>query len=203
MSKPVIAVDVDEVLAHHNVELVKYHNQVYGSKHTLEHYVSDHWSEIWNVEKEESRKRAIAFHETGIHGRLQPINGAYESLKELSESFEFHVVTARRRLIIESTNEWINTHYPGIFKSINFVHIWEDANPPTKAEVCRELGALLLIDDSVGHCALATESGIDAILFGDYPWNNKLPTDFPKEVKRAANWEQVSDYIKGTYSVGL
>lgn len=201
--KPVIAVDIDEVLAHHNVEIVKYHNETYGSEHTLEHYVSDHWPEIWGVDREEAARRAVAFHETGVHSRLTPIEDAYESLKRISEHFELHIVTARRRLIIDSTHQWVEQHYPGIFKSIRFVHVWEDIDPPTKAQVCKEIGAVLLIDDSVSHCALASQSGLDALLFGDYPWNRILPPDFPNEIKRVTDWGQVVEHIRDRYDVKL
>ncbi len=203
MSKPVIAVDIDEVLAQHNVELVKYHNEQYGSTHTVEHYVSDHWSEIWGVDREEASKRAVAFHESGAHGRLTPVEGAFECLQQLSEHFELHIVTARRRLIINSTHEWVEKHYPGIFRGIRFVHVWEDVDPPTKAEVCKDIDAVLLIDDSVSHCALATKSGIDALLFGDYAWNRALPDDFPSSIKRALSWPEVVTYIRDSYDTKL
>ncbi len=203
MSKPVIAVDIDEVLAYHNVEIVKYHNETYGSNHTLEHYVSDHWPEIWGVDREEAAKRAVAFHETGVHSRLTPMEHAQESLRRISEHFELQIVTARRRLIVDSTHEWIEQHYPGVFKGIRFVHVWEDIDPPTKAEVCKEIGASLLIDDSVNHCAIARKSGIDAVLFGDYPWNRTLPVDFPTGITRATDWDQVVDYLRDHYDVKL
>lgn len=201
MKKPVIAVDIDEVLAHHNVELVKYHNEAYGSNHTIEQYISDHWSEIWGVEKDEASRRAVAFHETGVHSRLAPINEAQDCLTQLAEHFDLHIVTARRRLIVDSTHEWVEKHYPGIFKGIRFVHVWEDLDPPSKAEVCKEIGAVLLIDDSVSHCSIAAKSGIDALLFGDYAWNRTLPEDFPDSVQRVTNWQGVIEFVRDRYDI--
>jgi|JI10StandDraft_1071094.scaffolds.fasta_scaffold855291_2 5'(3')-deoxyribonucleotidase len=203
MAKTVIAVDVDEVLAHHNVELVKYHNETYGSDLTLEHYVTDHWSEIWNTDRKETERRAVAYHDSGAFERLQPIKGAYEALKSLSEDFDLHIVTARRKSIVDTTHEWVEMHYPGIFKSVRFVHLWDDANPPTKAEICQELGASLLIDDSITHCELAARGGLDSVLFGDYPWNRALPASFPKDILRAHNWDDVVGYIREKYEVRL
>jgi 5'(3')-deoxyribonucleotidase len=203
VAKLVIAVDVDEVLAHHNIELVKFHNETYGSDLTLEHYVTDHWSEIWDTDEEETGRRAVAYHESGAFRKFLPVKGAYKALKRLSEHFDLHIVTARRKSVISTTHEWVEANYPGIFKSIRFVHLWDDANPPTKAEICQELGASLLIDDSTVHCELAAKGGIDSLLFGDYPWNRMLPADFPEDIPRVTDWDGVVDYIQEKYEVRL
>ena len=192
--KRTIAVDIDEVLAVHNKALVEFHNSHYGSTHTLDDYVSDRWSEVWGTEHEETARRAIEFHETGVHGKLELVPGAQSALKLLSKDFRFVGVTLRRKMTIDSTRLWVQKHFPDIIAEVRFVHAWEDPDASSKAEVCREIGADWLIDDTLKHCLIAADAGINAILFGDYPWNQTTEV-LPSGVTRVNDWKGVLEYF--------
>lgn len=189
MPKPLIAVDLDEVLGHNYAALVDWHNTTYGTNHVLSDYVTEHWSEVWNVSPEEASIRAAAFHDSGIHANLVPVAGAYEALQKLKKRYRLQIITVRRQVIIDITHAWLARHYPGIFDDVHFIHFWDAGSTATKAGLCKELGAELLIDDAPKHCLTAAELGVPALLFGNYPWNEE--PSLPAGVKRVADWNGV------------
>ena len=55
------------------------------------------------------------------------------------------------------------------------------------------IGASYLIDDSFGHCELAAEVGIKAILFGNYGWNRQQT--LIDGIVRCKDWDAVSKIL--------
>lgn len=192
--RQLIAVDIDEVLAHHNQALAEWHNGEFGTNHGAEAYFTDYWSKVWGVSPEEADRRALAFHASGAHARLRSITGAFEILQQLRASYDLAIVTVRRQSTIEDTRQWVNRHYPNIFTEIHFVHFWDDNDTTTKAQLCQRIGAHYLIDDSVKHCALAAQAGMQALLFGDYAWNKA--EKLPERIKRVAEWNEVLKVLR-------
>lgn len=192
MSRPTTAVDIDDVIVDHYEEVVKFHNERYGTAHTLEDYTTDHWSQVWGTNHEETERRAKEFASRGVHDRkIKP--GAIEAIKKLGLSRDLVIVTVRRKVNVQPTREWLDKHFANVFREIHFLPIWEENTKQTKADICRELGADHLIDDNLRHCSVAAERGIKALLFGDYPWNqaSKLPTG----VSRMQDWKAVLEYF--------
>lgn len=187
-NRQLIAVDIDEVLAHHNEALAAWHNEQYGTSHMADAYFTDYWSKVWGVSPEEAEARAVAFHLSGAHAQLQPIQGALSALQKLSTSYDLAVITVRRRQVIDDTRIWIDLHYPKVFKDVHFLHFWDKNENTTKAQLCQSIGASYLIDDSVKHCTQAAEAGVDALLFGEYTWNQA--ESLPAHVRRVATWEE-------------
>lgn len=116
--KPVIAVDIDDVIAAHALGFVEWSNQKYGTHLTVDDY-QDHWSEVWKVEREETERRAVEYHESGHIATYGTIEGAKEALEKLKERFRLVVLT-RRNSINQLTKEWIEKYYPGIFDEMIF-----------------------------------------------------------------------------------
>lgn len=187
--RAIIAVDIDEVLAQHNRALAEWHNREHDTNHTADSYFTDYWRNVWNVSTEEAKKRAAAFHASRAHAQFSVVPGAFEALQRLKLSYDLVVVTVRRQCIIEDTKQWLKRHYPGIFDEVHFVHFWDANDTTTKAQLCQKIGASYLIDDSVKHCNLAAENGINALLFGDYSWNHA--EQLPTRVKRVVDWNEV------------
>lgn len=188
-----IAVDIDEVLARHNHTLALFHNQRYGTRHTENDYITDHWSRVWQVSHEETERRVAEFHDSEAYASLEAVSGARDALEELRQRYNLVVVTVRRRRSVNLTEKWVEKHFPGIFRNIRFVHIWEDENTKTKADICQELGASWLIDDSIKHSIAMAQSGGNAILFGNYVWNQA--DLLPVGVERIENWPAVVEYF--------
>jgi uncharacterized HAD superfamily protein len=192
--KPIIAVDIDDVLVDHYEALVTFHNETYGTSLTIHDYISDHWHEVWGTTPEETELRAQAFAALGVKDRVIK-QGVAEALVQLSRKYDLVIVTARRKVNVDQTLEWIDERFPHVFKEVRFVPIWDEDSTLTKAEICREVGATYLIDDSLKHCRLAAEAGITAILFGDYGWNQA--SELPEGVTRCKDWVAVLEYFDG------
>lgn len=193
MQRKSIAIDVDDVLADHAEAFIVFSNKNYGTNLTLDNY-SDHWSDIWiDVDEDEVYRRAIEFLDTDTVYGFAPKSGALEVLKKLREQADLYIVTARPSHLTETTIKWADKYFPGIFKGIHMVPIWEPNNIVTKADICKQIGAKYLIDDNVEHCNIATDGGIRSILFGDYCWNNDLAIN--DGVTRCNTWHDVARYF--------
>ncbi|MGH7157308.1 MAG: 5' nucleotidase, NT5C type [Candidatus Saccharimonadales bacterium] len=194
MARETIAVDADDVLAAHIEEFVAHSNKYYGTNLTPEDY-TERWGVLWGVDDEEVGRRASEFHKPEIVGNFGVIEEAELVLRALKRSRELVVVTARAKHITDTTSEWIERHFPGVFSETHFVPIWEPGNTLTKADICRHIGASYLIDDLVRHCIVAAEAGIQPVLFRRIGWDQG-ESPHPKVVQ-VNNWQEVLEYFDG------
>lgn len=194
--KPIIAVDIDDVIAANAVGFVKFSNNKYGTRLTIDDY-QEHWGEIWKTEHEETERRAIDYHESGHIATYDIIDGAFDVLKKLKQRFSLVVLTTRRSSINQLTKEWLEKFYPNIFDNIVFSGFFDAPNKEsihqTKGELAKRINANFLIDDQLKHVQSAAAMGIKGLLFGNYSWNKV--DELPKDVMRVKNWEEVDQYF--------
>ena len=95
MSKPIIAIDIDDVLADYAAGFVAFSNQRWGTMLTLDDY-DEHWGNVWKVDIEEIRRRATTIHDERLVKTLTHRSEAVPVLEYLSKSFDIVVVTSRR-----------------------------------------------------------------------------------------------------------
>lgn len=193
--KLTIAVDVDDVLAQHYEALVDFYNQRYDAQLTFDDYISDHWSDVWNLSQEETQERAEVFAASNLHETFLLKDFAQEAIQKLEKQYNLVVITARRKQNVDVTHQWLAKHFPNTFGHVRFLPIWDTNTTETKASIAHELDASFLIDDSLKHCTLAAEAGMKAILFGDYPWNQA--ETLPFGVTRCKDWMAVLEYFDG------
>ncbi|MDB5258971.1 MAG: hypothetical protein JWO73_179 [Candidatus Taylorbacteria bacterium] len=194
-SKPIIAIDIDDVIAANASAFVEYSNRKYGTNLTIDDY-QEHWAEVWKVEHEEVKKRAIEYHESGHIATYSMIDGAYEALKQLKERFRLVAVTSRRNSINQLTKEWIQKYYPDIFDTIVFCGFFDSEKSGlnlTKGDLVKNMAAEYFIDDQIKHVSAVAENGIKSLLFGDYFWNKT--DNLPENVLRVKNWQEAADYF--------
>lgn len=193
MSREVIAVDVDEVLFPFVSEFVKFDNAIYGGEVCAAQFSTYAFEDVLKIPLDESVERVYSFNRAD-HAHIEPLEQARDALITLSERFDMVIVTARHPQFETNTSSWLQRHLDGFFSSlshIGYAPLME--KPVKKVDVCRELGAMALIDDSVGHVSECAEAGIDGILFGDYPWNQT--NELPAGVIRCKNWPAVLEYF--------
>lgn len=98
------------------------------------------------------------------------------------------------------TKDWLQRHYGGLFDGVYFSGIYDKPGlhrvniRKTKNDLLLELGARYLIDDQLKHCIAAEEHGVEAILFGDYTWN-QYDGPLPAHVTRCPDWMAVEAYF--------
>ena len=77
--KPIIAIDIDDVIANNALGFVDYSNKKFGTHLTVDDY-QDHWGEVWRTSHEETERRAVEYHESGHIATYSVIKGARETL---------------------------------------------------------------------------------------------------------------------------
>lgn len=196
MLKPIIAVDIDDVLAIENEAVREFANQRYGHAHKPEDYLVDgeywgYWEYVQGVDEQEGKRRYGEYMASGLKGHLKVMDGALEALTALKQQYDLVVVTSREAHLVDLTHDWLVRHFPGVFNHVEFVAVWTGDTKGSKAVVCSHLNASYLIDDNPEHLLLAAEAGIKGILFGSYGWSSSRQV--PETVDRAANWQEVRE----------
>jgi len=192
--KPIVAVDIDEVLLPHFQDLANWYNKQYGTNLKMEDN-QKHILSAWGVsEAKTAIKRVHKFLETEEFKQAKPFVEAAKVLAELSENYDLVILTGRDDIVKEFTVEWLNEHFGGLFKEVHFTHKYSlDGKMRSKAVVAKERSFSFLIDDELEHAVAASNAGVKVLLFGAYPWNR---TDrLPKNVTRTANWAEVKEYF--------
>ncbi len=192
-SSKVIAVDIDEILAGFIDYFVSYHNLTYQTKITKNDVFSFNLHEVFGVSREEIIMRMVKFGEEGHNFKIEPVPGAIEGVGALlKKGYILHLVTARPTIIQKDTEKWINKFFPQKF--INLHHAFnknihkEDSPKKKKWEICKEIGARVLIDDHLDNALSCVENGIKVLLM-DAPWNQV--ENLPKGIKRVKGWEEI------------
>ena len=197
MNKPIIAVDIDDVLAAEAEFVVKFSNEQFGTRLMLEDY-SESWNIMWNVDRDEVERRAHILHEPGIVTQYRIIPGGYETLKKLKETYEIIVVTSRRKRVEAETARWLDEHFPDIFSRLVLTGFWDDPRRPdrhllSKGSLLNDHRVAYVIDDQPKHCLSALDHGIEPILFGDYAESRNVVA--PKGVIRCKDWQAVAEFF--------
>jgi uncharacterized HAD superfamily protein len=200
-SKPVIAVDIDDVLSAHAEAFVEYSNKKWGTNLTPDDYDED-WAKLWKIDQQELEKRSRALFANDIVSSYKHIPDSDSALKELAKNHKLVIITSRRKWISKETTAWLDKYYPKLFSEVHFAGIWDDLEKSsvekiniTKGDIARQIGANYLIDDQPKHCAAAAEAGITGIIFGDYSWNRDF--ELKPGMVRARTWQEVLEYFDG------
>lgn len=189
--KLLIAVDLDDVLFDFLGYFFHWHNDKYGSSLQKQDMVFDKIWDAWGGTKEEATERIPLFwRETEIL-EIEPISGSFETLKKLETTHRFVVISARDAASSNKTKAWFGKYFPGIFEEITLgiSDPMAHEKPMTKAELCKQLNANLLIDDQIVHAIECAKVGIRVLLFGNHPHNQSAV--LPKTVVRVKDWDDV------------
>ena len=142
--------------------------------------------------REEAIERVYAFHASQYFRSIRPLPGAAAALTQLSRTHELHVVTSRQDDIADLTRACAAAHFPGLFAALHFGnHFGKSGAKRSKADMCREIGAVALIDDSPSHVAACAAAGVQSFLFGEYGWNvsaGPCSLVLTGRVSRVPNW---------------
>ncbi|EIW86468.1 hypothetical protein CONPUDRAFT_86438 [Coniophora puteana RWD-64-598 SS2] len=204
---PVIAVDLDDVLSQTNEVVSQWHNEAFGSKVTLDNfYYYYYWKNPYWGTPLETHTKVRDFYTTGRIFDAIPVPGAKEGVMALRNmGYRLVVVTARGNDWHTSSWAWVEKHFPGLFHSLICTGQFANSGPKqangsvftatklSKADVCIDLGAKVLIDDSIENalsCARhkpMQESSQNTLgpptvlLFGAYQWNSRISSQSTDE----------------------
>ncbi|KAG8373881.1 hypothetical protein BUALT_Bualt11G0071400 [Buddleja alternifolia] len=199
--KMMVAVDVDEVLGNFVSALNQFIADRYSLNHTISEYHVYEFFKIWNCSRDEADIRVHEFFKTSYFKKgIYPIPGAQMALQKLSKLCNLSIVTSRQNAIKDHTIEWIDKHYPGLFQEIHFGnHFALDGQSRPKSDICKCLGAKVLIDDNPRYAIECAEVGIKVLLFdyeNSYPWCKTTAHVFKHPlVRKVHNWEEVEHQL--------
>ena len=193
MAKPVLAIDIDEVLFPFLPELIKHHNEIYGTDFSVAEFNTYDFYKIWGGTSEETVEKVHVFLKLP-QTHVPPLGQAARAIKRLKQDYKLVVITSRDKQLEERTREWLLHHFPDTFHEIILAgNHYTGLHFRTKIEVCRELGAFCLIDDNLSYVRQCAAEGVPAILFGDYGWNQA--GELPAGVTRAKDWDEVVELL--------
>ena len=189
--KKVLAIDFDDILFDLNGTFTLWHNKTFATSLELQDITHYALNEIYGISNEEMNNRYYQFYETIEHSVTPMIAGAKEAVTELKKEHDLHIVTSRYDRYKKVTLNWLDCYLPQMFTEIHFTNHYETGKR-TKSEVCKEIGACLLIDDAAHHVYDATKEGIPALLL-DKTWNQN--DDIGKAI-RVRDWDHALSHLK-------
>ena len=189
--KAVIAVDIDEVLTPGLPGLITWHNLNYGTTLHLNDFYTYEFHKILGGDRDSAIAKCVLYFESSEP--TQPFADAIRVLNRLKQDYELIVVTSRMLKHKLQTEAWINRFFPNVFKSVSVCNLWRQTgnNLPSikKSTACLELGAKYLIDDLPHYIEDATLNGISGLLFGEYPWNQRIEACSYVELQTGKQWK--------------
>jgi uncharacterized HAD superfamily protein len=196
-SKPIIAVDIDDVIVSEAEFVIEYSNKNWGHSLSLDDY-REHWGEMWQVGSKEVERRADILHAPGIIQKYRLLEDAHAALNKLSKGFTLIILTSRRKMVEKETREWLSDNFGDIFDKVHFTGFWdtitEESHLLSKADLAKDLGVSYLIDDQPKHCFGAAKHNVKAVLFGNYAATRHI--NLPTGVTRCNNWQEVLEYFE-------
>src|SRR5258708_1625460 len=96
-TKPVLAVDVDDVLFPFVSKLAAFHDDKYGTTSTVADFDTMYFEEVWGCSRVEREKKIIEFHSGGHSTSGEPLAGAVAALHRLKRAHELVIVTSRQQ----------------------------------------------------------------------------------------------------------
>jgi len=197
----VIAIDCDDVVVESSPSIVAWYNKQYGTTLHLSDLYKHDADDLpaWGVtSRDEAINRVNEYLSTDEYAQLPPTREAIDTLVWLGERHELHLVTGRADFLESATRQWLVGHFGDLFVSLEFTNFivpsGHEHKSRSKADVCKQLGADILIDDHLHHAEQVAQADVPVILFGDYPWNQA--DELSEKITRLANWSEVREYFE-------
>jgi 5'(3')-deoxyribonucleotidase len=124
MEKPLIAIDIDDVLSRSAEGFAAFSNQRWNSNMTAGDY-TEAWAVAWGIPLEEAVQRSIEFHDLAAHSTYRPIAEALPVLQKLSRRYRLVAMTSRREVVKALTDSWMARHFPGVFGTVYYAGMWD------------------------------------------------------------------------------
>lgn len=199
----IIAVDIDETLVLGAEPILNDLNHHFGTEFKISDMPNESFTAYVvaifaeRASREELIKLMEAFVVSDDYTSLPPIAGAESALKKLVGAYELIALSHRPAIQVEATKRWIDNFLPGIFANVVVLNTGKfgsnEATPISKGEYCAAHGIFVIIDDKPSACLDVIDHGRQAILFGDYPWNNALQHD--KRVTWCKDWAAITEHF--------
>jgi 5'(3')-deoxyribonucleotidase len=187
----IVGIDLDDTLAASLDSFIEFHNEEYGTKLKFEDFKAYTLNEIIGLPREEEANRLDLFDKSKFFDKIKPIKGSQKAIRSLIKSNRLVIITARVKSMEKKTRDWLAKYFPEL-KEIVFISEDYKGYIKTKVEVCKEIGAEVMIDDKASFALECASEGIKVLLL-DYPWNTNVK-DGPLIV-RVDSWEEILEKL--------
>ncbi len=188
-----IALDIDGVLADAFNFFVSHYNKKNRTCFQLKDYHSPQRNKIFGITKEEMAKAVDDFYDENGCLNINPVEGAVDGAKKLSNFGEIYVITARQDYFREDTLKWVEKHLDRVVKDIYFAKNYYKLNLTShrldKSEICVKIGADLVIDDDFDNVFYCGKRGIKSFLFDSFREFDSLH----ENVSLVRSWKEAVD----------
>ena len=168
----VVAIDLDDTIAHLNGPFATWHNERFGTAVRYEDIISFNLIEVYEIVFPTLVQRLNTFRRE--HWRLMlPVEEGLATLLYWKEMAQLHVVTARCESLADYSAALIDHFYPGVITEIHHTNGFATLYPErqkSKFAVCQKIGACMMIDDSLSTALEFAGSDIPYLL-PNHPWN--------------------------------
>jgi hypothetical protein len=188
--------------------MTKWHNRVYNTSLGVQDFHSYDFNEVMGGTTADIQVKMSEFFDSDEFQDMPVVPGSVTALREMEakhpHSLSFVVVTSRQHVVEEITRSWLQRHFPDLFQSVVFGnHYGLTGIKKNKSELCQELGAALLIDDSLRYAHDCAAHNIHCALFTNnetYPWNQggreALLKEFPQYVHVSHTWKEIQALVE-------
>ncbi len=191
--RPILAFDFDDVLMSFQNGFIAFHNRMYGTTIAYEDVVS-YDARAYQCDFETFTERVHVFYQSPDYMEVVPTSGSIEALRFLQDQYLLDVVTNRPATVRDRTYAWTDQFFPNVFHTFHFTNGFgasHDVQKRLKSEICEEIGAVVLVEDALGHAADVAQKGIP-VLLPDRPWNQG---PLPIGVIRVHSWDEIVSWI--------
>ena len=192
-TKPVLAVDVDDVLTPFAINFLKRFNEQHNTNHKHEDLKSYSFiKDLYGTEDNDDVEPYITefIHWAANNGAVID-EAAVQALRKLEDHYEIVVITSRHPDVYETTKSWLQKQLPSLFKEVHFIRA--RGTKTSKPQICQEIGAKILVDDHPDHLKDCARYGVQGLMFGDYFWNRDA--ELPTNVSRVKDWNEVLEVL--------
>jgi uncharacterized HAD superfamily protein len=185
-----IGIDLDDTLSDSRLNMIEFHNKIYGTNFKIEDIKKYNFWENWGGTLETTIDELEKFHKTDYAKNIRPIKDAKEILEKLKKNNELYIITARSNDLKKETEEWVEKYFPDIFSKIYFTNEYSHGGiKETKKNTCDNLDIDIFIEDNLDFALECAEPSRKVFLI-DRPWNqtDKLPSN----VNRVYSWKEIN-----------
>src|SRR3989338_5282899 len=188
-----IALDMDDVLVELTERFREFHNDTFGTTVARDQCQTYDFERVFGTTQEEMTRRLKVFFNSGYCIDIHPVEGAQEVVAHLAKRDMLYVVTARPIFARYQTEKCLDLLFPGQFSEVYLTNQWHgEGEARTKSSVCNEIGAEMLVDDSLKHALDCAEQGIQVKLF-DRPWNQAAALH--PNITRVYSWREIGQVL--------
>jgi phosphoglycolate phosphatase-like HAD superfamily hydrolase len=195
MSKKIIAVDIDGVLADWVGSGVPRLNKILNTSISVSHNVGFDMHRTFGVSKKKMQWAFDELYKDLSVLDLKPVKNARKSIDELHEKYKLIAITARPKKFWSDTEKWIKKYFD---KDIT-VYFGSGAGKPfggedhedNKLALCRKYRVSYLIEDNPAEVLAALKTDTTPLCMA-WPWNDKLKNN--RKIIRG-DWKFLTNYI--------